>query len=133
MKGKIAMESRTVLRSLVITVIMFLWLTPAICQMGGESELRSIYAKMLEDCIRKCESKAKMANSYSHNLREAAQLALLKAKYFSDYKESLIEEMVHNELPTKPYRVHYFLNQRFFTYYASSPGFKHGQIEARLN
>ena len=133
MKGKIPMESRTVLRSLVITVVMFLWLTPAICQLGNESELRLIYAKMVEDCIRKCESKAKMSNSNSNNLRKAARLASLKAKYFSDYKGSLIEEMVHSELPTKPYRVHYFLNQRFFRYDASRPAFKHGQIEARLN
>jgi hypothetical protein len=101
--------------------------------MGNESELRLIYANMLEDCIRKCESKVKMSYSNSSHLRKAAHLALLKVSYFTDHKETLIEEMVQSKLPTKPYKVQFFLNQRFYSYYASRPGLKHGHIEARLN
>ena len=127
------MGFRNGMRSVILFAVMFVWISPAVCQMNDESKLRSSYAGMFENCIKKFESKAKMSGSKSDNIRQAAYISSLKVKYFKKHKNLLIDEMMRSNLPLKAYRVQYFLNDRFFAYLASKPGLERGLWEANLN
>jgi hypothetical protein len=45
--------------------------------------------------------------------------------YLINQKDNLINEMVQKNIPLKDYRVQHFLNENFFSNYASKP--KHNQ------
>ena len=127
------MGFRNGMRSVILFAVMFVWISPAVCQMNDESKLRSSYASIFENCVKQSESKAKMSRSKSDNIRQAAYISSLKVKFFKKNKDLLIDEMIRSNLPTKSYRVQYFLNDCFFTYLASRPGLEHGLLEANLN
>jgi len=55
-----------------------------------------------------------MAGSRSANLSDDCELAGRKAKFVIQYKEQLIEEMRQIKLAFKPYKIHLFVNSRFF-------------------
>ena len=75
---------------------------------------------MIDNCIKKCKSKAAMSDSKSKNIRKAAALASIKMKYLKTYRENLIQQMIAKEIQLKSYKIQYFLNTQFYIYYAAN-------------
>ena len=106
-----------------------------ISSVAGDNNIslkRDLFAYLIDDCIDKCQSKIKLSESRSKNLRKSAALDALKAQYLNANKYRLIDEMLETDLPIKKYKVHYFLNAKFFNYYASKPNLHKNVIEAKL-
>ena len=74
---------------------------------------------MIDNCIKKCKSKAAMSDSRSKNIRKAAAVASIKMKYLSTHRENLIQQMIAKEMQIKSYKIQYFLNTQFYIYYAA--------------
>ncbi len=127
------MRLKTVLKLVVLFTVTFNWNLPAICQLESGADLRSSYEAMFEDFLKKTESKARLSNSKSENLRQAAHLASLKVNYLTNQKNILINEMIQKNIPLKNYRVQHFLNEHFFSNYASKPKPDHRFVKAKLN
>ena len=115
------MRCKTVLKIVVLFAVTFNWTIPAICEMGSQTALRSSYEGMYEDLVKKTESKAKMSDSKSRNLRHAARISSLKANYLKNHKDILINEMIQRDIPLKSYRMQHFLSEQFYSDYASKP------------
>ena len=110
---------RIIMRLMVFMAMVFIWLPPVLCQLENDSNLRSSYESMFEKCMEKFESKAKLSNSKSKNIRQDAYISSMKCKYLRNRKDFLIDEMIRLKLPQKEYRIHYFLNNSFYMYYES--------------
>jgi hypothetical protein len=117
------MRCKTVLKIVILFAVTFSWTIPAICEMGSQTAIRSSYEGMYEDLVKKTESKAKMSDSKSENLRQAARISSLKANYLKNHKDTLINEMIRRDIPLKSYRMQHFLSERFYSDYASKPEF----------
>jgi hypothetical protein len=120
-KGEIKMRIKTVLKLVVLFAVTFNWAIPAIGEMGNQNALRTSYEGMYEDVVKKTESKAKMSDSKSKNLRQAARIASLKANYFKNHKDTLVNEMIRRDIPLKSYRMRHFMSEQFYSDYASRP------------
>jgi hypothetical protein len=117
------MRCKTVLKIVILFAVTFSWTIPAICEMGSQTAIRSSYEGMYEDLVKKTESKAKMLDSKSENLRQAARISSLKANYLKNHKDTLINEMIRRDIPLKSYRMRHFLSEQFYSDYASKPEF----------
>ena len=104
---------------LMAAFFMFFTIPSAIAEKDINSEKRMLFAYLFGEYIQKCQSKEKLSDSSSKNIRKAAALAALKVEYLNANKNKLIGDMLKAELSLKKYKVHYFLNTRFFNYYAS--------------
>ena len=98
--------------------------------LSPNSEL--LFAYLIDDCINKCKAKIKLSDSRSKNLRKTAAISALKAEYLSANKNNLINQMLETDLQIKKYKVHYFMNAKFFSYYASKPNSHEKVIEAKF-
>lgn len=78
-------------------------------------KMRLMYSAYVDQCIKRCDAKASMRDSRSKNLRYAAEIGRLKAEFLNDYKELLVTEMIIGQVKMKPYKIDYYINQRFFT------------------
>jgi len=103
----------------------------------GETDIKPVKREMfdylIDDYIQKCQSKSNLSDSRSKNIRKEAALADLKVEYLNANKYKLIGQMLEAELSMKKYKVHYFLNTRFFNYYASKSNLQQKVIEANLS
>lgn len=77
-------------------------------------KMRSMYSAYIDQYIKRCDAKASMRNSRSKNLRYAAEIGRLKTEFLNDYKELLVQEMIIGQVKMKPYKIDYYINQRFF-------------------
>jgi hypothetical protein len=130
-KGEVAVKIRIML---VFFIVLF-FMSITICSAAGDNQIsmkRNLFAYLIDDCIYKCKAKIKLSESRSKNLRETAALSALKAQYLSANKKKLIDQMLETDLPLKKYKVHHFLNEDFFSYYASKPSLHEKVIEAKL-
>jgi hypothetical protein len=114
------MKFRAVIGCVVITLVVLVWISPAVCQTDDRTKMRTLYAKMIDNCIKKCKSKAAWSDSRSENIRKAAALASIKMKYLSTYRDNLIQQMIAKEIQLKSYKIQYFLNTQFYIYYAAN-------------
>jgi hypothetical protein len=119
----------------VVLMIVFFMLS-TICSAMGETDIKSVkrmlFVYLFDDYIQKYQSKGKLSDSRSKHIRKAAALAALKVEYLNANKNKLIGQMLETELSMKKYKVHYFLNARFFNYYASKSNLQQKVIEAKL-
>ena len=102
------------------TVIMAVILTGAVTASGqnGENEkLRKYYKDYISKCISKNRSKASLQDSKSANLRSCGALSKQKVRYLMNNQNTLVNEMVENQVGTKPYKIEYYLNKRFHQTY----------------
>jgi len=104
---------------LMVAFFMSFTIPSAIAENDTNSAKRMLFAYLFGEYIQKCQSKEKFSDSNSKNIRKAAALAALKVEYLNANKNKLIGDMLKAELSLKKYKVHYFLNTRFFNYYAS--------------
>lgn len=104
----------------IVTLIMAVILIGAISAAGqsGENEqLKKYYKDYISKCISKNQSKAGLQTSKSANLRSCGALSKQKAIYLTNNQNMLINEMIKNQVGTKPYKIEYYLNKRFHEKY----------------
>ena len=127
------MKIRVVFLFLVTVCLMLSMVTTAIGETDIKSVKWSLYDYLIDDYIQKCRSKITLSDSRSKNIRKEAALAALKVEYLDANKDKLIDQMQEAELSMKKYKVHYFLNARFYNHYASQSSLKQKVIEANLS
>jgi len=81
---------------------------------NGDVALRAQYAEHIDKIIMNCEHKAGLRNSNSQNLRDSASIYMMKADFITKNRNLLIEDMLNRDIQAKPFKVQYFLNQRFY-------------------
>ena len=119
-----------------VVLVVFSILCPvstAIGEIDIKSVELSLFDYLVDDYIQNCQSKSNLIGSKSHNIRKDAALAALKVEYLNTNKYQLIDQMLEAELSMKKYKVRYFLNARFFSYYTSKSNPQQKVIEANLS
>ena len=105
-----------ILAYLIITMVMVVALVGAysVTAEAGETEqLRYLYSNYIIEAISKSHSKSGLVNSKSENLQNSGVLARQKAVFLTLNHDILVDEMIENEVGTKPYQINYYLNKRF--------------------
>jgi hypothetical protein len=99
----------------IIICLSLIWLSPVAGQSPESANLTAVYSDAIDDAIAHCKSKTALRNSRSEKLQRAAALSCMKEAFFKDYKNELIEDMLKADIGTKPYKIQYYLNQKFFS------------------
>lgn len=101
----------------MIMVVIFMGAVSASGQSGENEQLRKYYKDYISKCISKNQSKAGLQDSKSANLRSCGALSKQKVIYLTNNQNTLINELVDNQVGTKPYKIEYYLNKRFHQTY----------------
>ena len=107
------MQARSIIIWTTIIFPLFVWTSSAVSQRTDTLDLKSIYSAAIDKAIAHCKAKTSYRNSKSENLQRAAALSCMKAAFFNDFKVQLIENMIKVNIGSKPYKIHYYLNQKF--------------------
>ena len=99
---------------LMIILLTVLLSSFASSQVSAATNLNSFYGAYIDKCILKCDSKASMRDSNLKHIQQASARYCLKAAFLLRHKVKLIEELIANNIGTKPYKIDYYLNSRFF-------------------
>ena len=94
--------------------LVFIMAFSSECLSSSESKTIQIYKNSIEEQIASCRAKIRFIDSGSKYLRQYCQRELRKAEFFSKAKESLLREMIDNQIDVKEYKIQYFLNSRFY-------------------
>ena len=97
-----------------ITLAMMIFTMPAVSQDIAEAEKKAQLESIVDVYIISSENKAALSSSRSKNLRDSAMLSRLKGSFCKHSKQELIEAMIAEGVEPKPYKVHHFLNARFY-------------------
>jgi hypothetical protein len=114
-----AVKIRFVLVVLMSVFFMLFTISSATGETDIKSVKRMLIAYLIDDYIQRCQSKCKLSDSRSKNLRKAAALNELKVEYLKANKNELIGQMLETQQSIKKYKVHYYLNASFFNSYKS--------------
>ena len=107
-KGIVALFLAIALTSLVKVPSM-------VGEAADREELMIFYGTYIDRYVARCEAKkARMRHSQSENICRDSALYCLKACYFKSCRKELVDLMIAGHVGTRPYRVQYFLNGRFF-------------------
>ena len=98
---------------LILIFVVAAGVYPAFSQMTP-SERNEAYEAYINDFIIKCEQKTSMMESVSENIRGEVATSLMKANFYKKNKELLIQDLAKNNIEPKPYKIEYFLNEKFF-------------------
>ncbi len=108
------MKANTSIVLTAITLAMMCFGMPAVCQELTEAQRKAQLESIVDVYILSCENKAALSRSRSKNLRDSAMLYRLKGSFCRHSKHELVEAMIEKGVEPKPYRVHHFLNARFY-------------------
>ena len=72
-----------------------------------------MYSACIDDCIFKCEAKAKLLARPSLNIRKDALRAIIKGAYYRCNRNELIKYLMEQNVPLNHHRIKYHLNQKF--------------------
>jgi|GEM_PF-1115103 len=108
------MKVEKIINYVAVAIVFILWAVPVIGQQLSNEKLKAFYEARIEEQILKCESKTALLNSKFGNLRSAAEIALLKAAFLKNHREKLVQDMLAGSVGITPYKIDYYLNQRFF-------------------
>ena len=98
----------------IIICLSLIWSSSVAGQSAESANLTAVYSAAIDDAIVHCKSKTAFRNSRSEKLQRAAALSCMKAAFFKDFKDEIIEGMVKADIGTKPYKIQYYVNQKFF-------------------
>ncbi len=99
----------------MIAFLVLLWVSPTISQMTPGQKIGSFYGAFIDDCILKCESKVSLRHSKLIHIRQEVAKHCLKADFLKRHKGKLVEELIAKDIGTKHYKIHYYLNNRFYS------------------
>jgi hypothetical protein len=108
------MKARSIIILATIIFPLFVWTSSAVSQTTEMLYQKSIYSAAIDKAIAHCKAKTSYRNSKSENLQRAAALSCMKAAFFNDFKVQLIENMIMAGIGSKPYKINYYLNQKFY-------------------
>ena len=108
------MKARSIIILSTIIFLLFVWTPSAVSQTTETLYLKANYSAEIDKAIAHCKAKTSYRNSKSENLQRAAALSCMKAAFFNDFKVQLIEDMIKASIGSKPYKIHYYLNQKFY-------------------
>lgn len=108
------MKLKKIIILLGITLLMLIWVSPITAQDSISDKNISLYRMIINERILKCEIKATRYDSKSKNIRKEAALAKLQAEYLKSNKEKLVQNMIDNDIGTKPHQVNYYLIKNAF-------------------
>ena len=119
------MNAKTFLILVTVSLVMMLWVGPATGGQTGTDEQRAAYAKLIDCCTACCDAKSALRNSRSENLRQKAKISCLKAAYLKNYKETIINELIKNDVKLELYKVRYIINSMFYDLLRREVAFTH--------
>lgn len=108
------MKARTIVNLTAITLAVMYFSMPAVSQDVTEAEKKAQLESIVDVYILSCENRAVLSRSGSKNLRDSAMLIRLKGTFCRHSKQELVEAMIEEGVEPKPYKVHHFLNARFY-------------------
>ncbi len=108
------MKAKTIIILTAITLAMMYFSMPAVSQEITEAERKAQLESIVDVYILSCENKAALRSSRSKKLRDSAMLNSLKGTFCRHSKHELVAAMVKEGVDPKPYKVHHFLNARFY-------------------
>ena len=108
------MKAKTIIILTAITLAMMYFSMPAVSQELTEAERKAQLESIVDVYILSCENKAALSSSRSKNLRNSAMLSRLKGSFCRHSKHELVAAMIEQGVEPKPYKVHHFLNARFY-------------------
>ena len=77
------------------------------------AENERFYYEYLDNKILLCKSKSHRIDSQSECIRKYAQKSLRMAQYLERNRDRLVREMITENIEPKPYKIDYFLNERY--------------------
>ena len=111
------MRGKTFVIATIVMVFIFVGALPGTV-MGGENEqLKKYYKDYISKCISKNQSKTALQTSKSKNLRSCGTLSKQKVIFLTNNQNMLVNEMIKNQIGTKPYKIEYYLNKKFHEEY----------------
>ncbi|MBW2411211.1 MAG: hypothetical protein JRF72_15540 [Deltaproteobacteria bacterium] len=108
------MKAKAIIILTAITLAMMCFSMPAVSQELTEAEKKARLESIVDVYILSCENKAALSSSRGKNLRDSAMLSRLKGSFCRHSKPELVEAMMEQGVEPKPYKVHQFLNARFY-------------------
>lgn len=107
------MKGRVFFITMVAMALALMVALPNTGQAGENEQLKKYYKNYISKCILKNQSKAGLQTSKSANLRSCGALSKQKVVFLTNNQNMLVNEMIKNQVGTKPYKVEYYLNKRF--------------------
>lgn len=107
------MKARSIIILYTVIILTLVWSSAAVSQTAEAVDLESVYSAAIDEAIAHCKAKVLYRNSKSEKLQRVAALACMKAAFFKDFKVELIEDMIAVNIGAKPYKIQYYLNQKF--------------------
>lgn len=101
----------------LVMVAILMGTISSTAQGTGNEQLRKYYNEFISKCISKNHSKAGLQSSKSANLRSCGTLSKQKVVFLTNNQNMLVNEMIKNQIGTKPYKIEYYLNKRFHQIY----------------
>ncbi len=108
------MKAQSIIILFTIIFPLFVWTSSAVSQTTETLYLKAMYSAAIDKAIAHCKAKISYRNSKSLNLQRTAALSCMKAAFFNDFKAQLIEDMIKASIGSKPYKINYYLNQKFY-------------------
>ena len=100
-----------------IMVFSYMGALSGTAQGGQNEQLKKYYKDYIAKCISKNQSKAGLQKSKSANLRSCGALSQKKVIFLTNNQNMLVNEMIKNQIGTKPYKIEHYLNKRFHQTY----------------
>ena len=107
------MKARSIIILCTGIILSLVWASSAVSQTAEAVYLKSVYSAVIDEAIAHCKAKALYRNSRSEKLQRVAALSCMKAAFFKDFKAELIQDMIEANIGIKPYKIQYYLNQKF--------------------
>lgn len=111
------MRAKAFVIAMMITLLIIIGALPATVQGGEKEQLRTYYKNYIVKCISKNQSKSNLQSSKSANLRSCGALSKQKAIFLTNNQNTLVNEMIKNQVGKKPYKIDHYLNKRFHETY----------------
>jgi hypothetical protein len=99
--------------SMMFLAVVLIGALPTTVQAGDEGQLEAYYNEYISHSIVKNQSKANLQTSRSANLRLSGNQCAQKVDFLTNHRSMLVNEMIENDIGTKPYKIDYYLNKRF--------------------
>lgn len=108
------MKIKSIIKLAEIGLAMMIFTMPAASQDIAEAEKKAQLESIIDVYILSCENKALLSSSRGKNLRDSAMLSRLKGAFCRHSKQELVDAMLKEGIEPKPYKVHRYLNARFY-------------------
>lgn len=107
------MKSISFIMATLVMVFTLIGAFPADGVCGEAEQLKKYYVEYISNSIAKNRSKANLQTSKSENLRTCGAFCEKKVVFLTNHRDTLVDELVENQIGTKSYKIDLYLNKRF--------------------